>query len=299
MRYKWSCDRTTVGWVPHCNGPRGCRCGVQGQGCDSPSREGLGSKLPLQVGLLWFAAEARDSSVLRSVQTASGAHRPFYSMRPDALSPGYGGRGVKLTTHIQLLPRSGMETYLLSPMYLRVMHRDNILCQFGPNNLISIYHPDKHNTRTLYVQLFTFLQHVVFVWIIKRYWLTRITGWCHLKIWNNLNFWLPLHADRKIGFCFRKKAVTLCVGWYVCCGMLIGVHQSDSNPVLQQRGSIINLHPSKILMTSAQVTAANVREHVARCVSQLPDSKLWPAENFIFVRWRMWSRWSNILPPSI
>ena len=138
MRYKWSCDRTTVGWVPHCNGPRGCRCGVQGQGCDSPSREGLGSKLPLQVGLLWFAAEARDLSVLRSVQTASGAHRPFYSMRPDALSPGYGGRGVKLTTHIQLLPRSGMEAYLLSPLYLRVMHTDNILCQFGPNNLISI-----------------------------------------------------------------------------------------------------------------------------------------------------------------
>lgn len=122
----------------------------------------------------------------------------------------------------------------------------------------------------------------MFVWIIKWYWLTRITGWCHLKIWNNLNFWLPLHADRKIGFCFRKSAVTLCVGWYVCCGMLIGVHQSDSNPVLQQRGSIINLHPSKILMTSAQVTAANVREHVARCVSQLPDSKLWPAENFNF-----------------
>jgi len=54
MRYKWSCGRMTVGWVPHCHGSRGCHYGVQEQGCDTASREGLSSKLPLQAASSWF-----------------------------------------------------------------------------------------------------------------------------------------------------------------------------------------------------------------------------------------------------
>jgi hypothetical protein len=44
----------TVGWVPHCNGSRGCHCGVQDQGCDTASWEGLSSKLHLQAASSWF-----------------------------------------------------------------------------------------------------------------------------------------------------------------------------------------------------------------------------------------------------
>ena len=54
MRYKWSCGRMTVGWVPHCNGSWGCHCGVQDQGCDTSSQKGLSSKLPLQATSSWF-----------------------------------------------------------------------------------------------------------------------------------------------------------------------------------------------------------------------------------------------------
>jgi hypothetical protein len=46
-------------------------------------------------------------SLLHVVQTDSGAHRTFYPMGTEGLFPrGQSGRGVKLTTRLQLVPRS-------------------------------------------------------------------------------------------------------------------------------------------------------------------------------------------------
>jgi hypothetical protein len=44
--------------------------------------------------------------VLHIVQTGSGVHPTSYKMGTGALSRGLSGRGVKLTTHLQLVPRS-------------------------------------------------------------------------------------------------------------------------------------------------------------------------------------------------
>jgi hypothetical protein len=51
-----------------------------------------------------FLAEANDFSLLRSVQTESGAHTPHPPYR--GLFPRmYSGRGAELTTHLHLVPK--------------------------------------------------------------------------------------------------------------------------------------------------------------------------------------------------
>ena len=61
---------------------------------------------------------ASDSSFLQNVQTASGAHPALYSMGSGVLSRGYSGRGVKLTTHLHLVPRLRMSGAIpLIPLY--------------------------------------------------------------------------------------------------------------------------------------------------------------------------------------
>jgi hypothetical protein len=45
-------------------------------------------------------------SLLHSVRTGSGAHSTSCPVGTGAVSPGGSGRGVKLTTHLHLVPRS-------------------------------------------------------------------------------------------------------------------------------------------------------------------------------------------------
>jgi hypothetical protein len=56
-----------------------------------------------------FPAGAKAFSLLHSVQTGSVAHPASYPMGSMGLFPrGQSGRGVKLTTHLHLVPRSIM-----------------------------------------------------------------------------------------------------------------------------------------------------------------------------------------------
>jgi hypothetical protein len=93
----------------------------------------------LEISLIRIACRSRDNSVgiakdyglvrrdsipsrgkrfslLHSVQTGCGAHRPSYPLSTGGSFPrGRAARDMKLTTHLQLTPRSGMvEPYLHS-----------------------------------------------------------------------------------------------------------------------------------------------------------------------------------------
>jgi hypothetical protein len=67
-----------------------------------------------------FPAEARDFSLLHSVQTGYEADPTVYPMGTEGSFPGRSrGRGAKLTTNLHLVPRSRMmELYLHSPTSL-------------------------------------------------------------------------------------------------------------------------------------------------------------------------------------
>jgi hypothetical protein len=77
-----------------------------------------------EAGQLWdtgwtvgvrFPAEARDFHLLHNVQTGAGAHPAFSPMCTGVLFAGESGRGLKVTTHLHLVPRSRMvELYLNS-----------------------------------------------------------------------------------------------------------------------------------------------------------------------------------------
>jgi hypothetical protein len=54
---------------------------------------------------LWMPAVARDFYLLQNVQMGPRAHPPSYSMGTGVLSWGWGGCGVKLTTHLHLMQR--------------------------------------------------------------------------------------------------------------------------------------------------------------------------------------------------
>jgi hypothetical protein len=55
-----------------------------------------------------FPAGAGNFSLHHRVHNGSGAHQPPIQWEPGALSLGYSGWGVKLTTHFHLVPRSRM-----------------------------------------------------------------------------------------------------------------------------------------------------------------------------------------------
>jgi hypothetical protein len=65
----------------------------------------------------WFLADARDYSLLHSVETDSGAHPASYKVGTVDFFPGV--QSVKLTTHLHLVPRLRIEElYLHSPICL-------------------------------------------------------------------------------------------------------------------------------------------------------------------------------------
>jgi len=51
-----------------------------------------------------FQAQVEIFSLRYHIQTGSGAHSTSYHWVPVADLPGYSGRGVKLTTHLHLVP---------------------------------------------------------------------------------------------------------------------------------------------------------------------------------------------------
>jgi hypothetical protein len=66
-----------------------------------------------------FPAGARNFSLPHSVKISSGAHPALSAMGTGAPSLGESGRGVRLTTHFHIVPRSSMvELYLRSPIRL-------------------------------------------------------------------------------------------------------------------------------------------------------------------------------------
>jgi hypothetical protein len=78
--------------------------------------------------------KGQDFSRLHSVLIGSGAHPASYTMRTGGFAPGDKAvRGVKLTTHLHLVPRSRLvELYLHSPTRFHVVvlikHRNNFMC---------------------------------------------------------------------------------------------------------------------------------------------------------------------------
>jgi hypothetical protein len=63
--------------------------------------------------------KGKDFSLFHKVQTAL---EPHYAVGIRGSTQGYSGRGVKLTTHLHLVPRSRMmQLYLYSPVRLHDM----------------------------------------------------------------------------------------------------------------------------------------------------------------------------------
>jgi hypothetical protein len=63
--------------------------------------------------------DKRFFSLLHDVQTGSGVHPASYTVGTRASFQKLSGRGMKLTTHLHLVPRSRiLEQYLDSPMRL-------------------------------------------------------------------------------------------------------------------------------------------------------------------------------------
>jgi hypothetical protein len=69
----------------------------------------------LQAGWsgVWVPAGAGNFYPHQRVRTGSGAHPASYPMGTRGLFPwGYSGRGVKMATHLHLVPRSRMRGYI-------------------------------------------------------------------------------------------------------------------------------------------------------------------------------------------
>jgi hypothetical protein len=98
-------DYTRV-WLQHWDGPAQS---VQWLGYRMDER-GMGVRFPVGV---------RDFSLFHKVQTDSGTHQALYTTLPGAVSPGVKWQGVKLNTHINLVPMPRMvELYLHSPIHV-------------------------------------------------------------------------------------------------------------------------------------------------------------------------------------
>jgi hypothetical protein len=69
---------------------------------------GIGTRLRAGRTTVRIPVEARDSPLLRNVQTGSGHHPAYYSMGTGDLSLAYSDQRLKLTTHLPLLPRLRM-----------------------------------------------------------------------------------------------------------------------------------------------------------------------------------------------
>jgi hypothetical protein len=80
----------------------------------------------LNVWKTWFPATARDSSLLQSIQTSSGAHPTPYPMGIKVISLTVKGASVPLITQPHLVPRLRMSaTIYLVHTWLCCTHRDN------------------------------------------------------------------------------------------------------------------------------------------------------------------------------
>jgi hypothetical protein len=64
--------------------------------------------LPTAWDGVGIPARVRQFSLFHHVQTGPGAHPSSCSVGNGVLSPSHSGRGVKLTTHLQPVPRSRM-----------------------------------------------------------------------------------------------------------------------------------------------------------------------------------------------
>jgi hypothetical protein len=76
--------------------------------------------------LVGFPARTRNYSLIHTVQTDSGTHPVSYPMSTGVSFSGESGWGVKLTTHLHLVPRSiKVELWLHSPIRLHgvVLHK--------------------------------------------------------------------------------------------------------------------------------------------------------------------------------
>ena len=69
---------------------------------------GTVTRLAARLSGVGIPAEVRYFSRLRNVHTSSGAHPASYSIPTGVLSRGQSGRGVRLFTHLQLVPRLRM-----------------------------------------------------------------------------------------------------------------------------------------------------------------------------------------------
>jgi hypothetical protein len=77
----------------------------------------LGYRLDNQGSRVWFLVGAGNFSLHHHIQNSSGAHPASYPMGTrDSFPRGKSGRGVKLTTHLPLVPRSKNEwSYTSTP----------------------------------------------------------------------------------------------------------------------------------------------------------------------------------------
>jgi hypothetical protein len=83
---------------------------------DSSVGIALGYGLDDRGSRVRFPAGAGNSSLHHRVQTGSGAHPASYPMGTGGSFPGINGRGLKLTTHLHLVPRSKEEwSYTSTP----------------------------------------------------------------------------------------------------------------------------------------------------------------------------------------
>jgi hypothetical protein len=62
-----------------------------------------GAEIAQLVKQLGYRPEARDFSLLYSIQTGSGAHPASCAMGIGGCFPGYSSSGIQLATHLQLL----------------------------------------------------------------------------------------------------------------------------------------------------------------------------------------------------
>jgi hypothetical protein len=103
---------------------------------DSSVGVALGYRLDDRDSRVRFPAAAGNFSLHHRVQNGSGTPQPPIQWVPGALSLGYSGRGMKLTTHIHLVPRSRMRGAIPPlPQYAfmawcLVKHRDKFTFTF-------------------------------------------------------------------------------------------------------------------------------------------------------------------------
>jgi hypothetical protein len=97
------------------------------QSRDSSVGIALGYGLDDRGSRVLFPARIGNFSLHRRVQTALGPTQPpIQWVQGGCFSGGYGGRGVKLTTHLHLVPRSKTPSW----RGVRLKHRDNFTFTF-------------------------------------------------------------------------------------------------------------------------------------------------------------------------